>query len=56
MVVWVSFLSLPFGWELFTTKSLLIKVLGFLTVVSGVFLYNNILFLPMAKRLLKKDK
>jgi len=55
VVVWVSFLSLPFGWELFTTKSLLIKVLGFVTVVSGVFLYNNILFVPMAKRLLKKE-
>jgi len=56
VVVWVFFLILPFGWELFTTKSLLIKVLGFVTVVSGVFLYNNILFVPMAKRFLKSDK
>jgi len=50
VVVWVFFLS--FGWETFRFWSLG----GFLVVVTGVFLFNNILFVPMAKRFLKKDK
>jgi len=51
-VVWIFFLI--YGTELFTTTSLLIKITGFLVVVTGVFLFNNILFVPLTKKLLKK--
>merc|ERR1711892_32597 len=54
VVVWVC--SITLGWELFTPQSLAVKVVGFLVVVSGVFLFNNILFVPMARKCLNKEK
>lgn len=49
IVIWLF--SIVFKWQKFQA----LQLLGFVFLISGMFIYNNIIFAPLIKRFLKKD-
>ncbi|KAK2175086.1 hypothetical protein NP493_753g00007 [Ridgeia piscesae] len=48
VVIWV--VSLSVGWQAFTWQSFLLQSFGFVLLIGGTFVYNNVIFAPFLVR------